>query len=227
MRYLSSDEFLDRMDEVIRQAGWTDWDRFYTNPIVVDCHDYGSSKNVIGGVIRHEIKGGKQLFQDVEFAVEKSALAADIFGMVESGFLRGCSVGFRPISAVGRRYGSTDAEIRAVGAKMGLGDDIGSKLKTVYLSQRQLELSTCPLGANPNALVQSIAKAHTAGALSDEGLERYADVVERAFRPFPQAVTSRSTDPASAQPADDAEILVRQERNLAFLREMQSLTNRL
>ena len=226
VRYLSSDESVDRAQEVVRQAGWTNWPQFYANPVVVDCHEYGSSKNVIGRVLKHDDARPKQLFQDVEFAVERSALAADLFGMVEAGFLKGCSVGFKPLRMVSRMFGD-DAEDFAAAAKLlGLNTADAARVRTIYLEQQQIELSTCPLGANPNALVQNIAKAYAGGALSDEGLERVTDAAERAIKPFPQGVVSRSTGPAPAQPADGAETLFRQERELQFLRGMHALTNR-
>jgi hypothetical protein len=49
-------------------------------------------------------------------------------------------------------------------------------VRTVYIKQKQIELSACIIGANPNAL----AKAYRAGCLSEEDLDKLSRTIAKS-----------------------------------------------
>lgn len=81
---------VDRQNETIDQAGW-ELDAYRANPVILDSHKYESIHDVIGKAVRVEVVNGA-LEVDVIFARE------DCEQMVQKGFLRTVSVGFRSLA---------------------------------------------------------------------------------------------------------------------------------
>lgn len=217
VRYVASDATLDGYNEIVDVRGWefTDFDR---NPVVLDSHTYTGISNIVGKVVRHKIVGG-QLIEDVQFAIDvpSNAVARLAYDMVAAEYLKACSVGFRPTRLVSKWRSSDTDELAAAVAALGLNADTAARVEVIYLKQRQIELSVCPIGANPNAL----SKAHQDGAVSDEGLERIARLqIEKISRQLHHTETGSS----SAFPADDEEAQVRRDR-AAWLRDFRHLIN--
>lgn len=91
--FRASTAALDRQGETIDQNGWM-LDSYRRNPVILDSHRYGSIDDVIGRAVRVEpTENGLEV--DVEFAeTERGQMARR---MVDQGFLKTVSVGFRSL----------------------------------------------------------------------------------------------------------------------------------
>lgn len=128
--FVSSDETLDRYNEIICASGWV-LDRYQKNPVFQDSHDYSTILRTIGRATITEVRDG-QLFQRICFAVDANPLARIGYAMYRGGFLHAVSVGFVPIEW-----------------ENGNGQ---SGFDRKYLKQELLETSAVAIPANPNAL---------------------------------------------------------------------------
>jgi HK97 family phage prohead protease len=128
--FRSSDETLDRYNEVIVAGGWK-LANYQKNPVVQNAHRYESVLDTIGKSTVTEVRGD-HLFQRVEFAVNENPIAKITYGLYKGGFLSAVSVGFIP-----KRWenGSQEAGYRRK-----------------YIEQELLEVSAVGIPANPNAL---------------------------------------------------------------------------
>jgi len=167
VRYVASDETLDCYNEIIRAAGWK-FTNFAKNAPFVDSHDYSTIKNLLGQVVEFGVQG-KELIEDVQYSREPNTLAEWAYKMVRDGFLKAVSVGFYPLSYASRWDSDKTLFLEQVGL-LGLDAPTAAKLNVVYVSQEQIELSQCVIGANPNAL----AKAYKAGCLTDEDIDKFS-----------------------------------------------------
>lgn len=161
--YIASDESVDSYGDIIMQNGWDLKDRFKNNPAIMWSHDYYSPN--IGSGLKAKIDRGEssKLLIDVLFMdADIYPFADTAFKMVDSGFLKGGSVGFIPTKITE----ISDDEERSA---LGLG-----KWGVVFEKQTLLEFSVTPLGANKNALVQNslFAEAARKGIISKDELER-------------------------------------------------------
>src|SRR5436305_11512066 len=91
--FRSSDQSLDRYQEVISVAGWK-LDNYRKNPVVQNAHSYWSLADTIGKALITEVRLGTQnsepgtyLFQRVQFAVEENPMAKLAYGLYKGGFL--------------------------------------------------------------------------------------------------------------------------------------------
>ena len=137
LRFCFSDNSVDRMDDTIDAAGW-DLTDFNRNPVALWAHN--SSAPPIGGARNVGVEG-QRLMGDIEFArPETYAFAETIYRLLLDKFIRAVSVGFMPV-----RYrfaeGNPDRQH---------GID--------FLEQSLLEISVCPVPANPNALAEARRK---------------------------------------------------------------------
>jgi HK97 family phage prohead protease len=133
--FRSSDETVDRYNEVIVAAGWK-LDNYKKNPVVQNAHRYESVLDTIGKSIITEVRsspdGPQHLFQRVEFAVAANPIAKITYDLYKGGFLAAVSVGFIP-----KRWENGSQEV-------------GYRRK--YIEQELLEVSAVGIPANPNAL---------------------------------------------------------------------------
>ena len=137
LRFCFSDDSVDRMNDTIAAAGW-DLTDFLANPVALWAHD--SSAPPIGGARNVGVEG-ERLLGDIEFAPpETYAFADTIYRLVLGKFLRAVSVGFLPT-----RYAFVEND-----PERGFGID--------FLEQALLEISVCPVPANPNALQEARRK---------------------------------------------------------------------
>ena len=170
--YVASDETLDSYREIIRAKGWR-FDYFKRNAPFVDSHDYSTVGKLLGRVTDFAVKGNA-LEETVQWAIDvpENTLALLGWKMTVGGFLKGVSVGFRPVKYVSRwdsDQGGFQTQVLELGAN-------AEQVRTIYTEQQQLELSAVILGANPNAL----AKAYKAGALADADVEYLAEEWRRS-----------------------------------------------
>jgi len=129
---VASTEGLDGDRDTIRASGWK-LDRYMENPVILLGHDRTSPP--VARAVDVEVRDG-QLVVEVEFPPEGVYPAADVArGMVESGFLRGVSVGFNGLRSRPNDHGGRD-----------------------FLEQELLEVSLVAVPSNPRALLA--AKAH-------------------------------------------------------------------
>ena len=137
LRFVFSDNSVDRMGDTIDAAGW-DISDFERNPVALWAHD--SSQPPIGGA-RNVLVEGDRLLGDIEFAPPETYEFVDtIYRLVLGKFLRAVSVGFLPTKHVFVENQSDRP----------WGID--------FLEQSLLEISVCPVPANPNALQDARAK---------------------------------------------------------------------
>jgi uncharacterized protein len=137
--YIGSDASEDRWGSIIDPLGW-ELDAYLKNPVVLWAHDYGSPP--IGRALS-VTKTKRSLTFRVEFATQHSSFAADIYGLIKSGFLPGVSVGFLPLA-------SEPYDAKTV------SDRYAEGLK--FTKCELLELSVVPVPANRNALQNAYAK---------------------------------------------------------------------
>ncbi len=162
LRFCFSDNSVDRMNDTIAAAGW-DLTDFLANPVALWAHD--SSAPPIGGARNVGVEGDR-LLGDIEFAPpETYAFADTIYRLVLARFLRAVSVGFLPT-----RYAFVEND-----PERGFGID--------FLEQSLLEISVCPVPANPNALQEARRKGIDTRPLV-EWAERTLDGEGRASLPL-------------------------------------------
>jgi HK97 family phage prohead protease len=137
VRFCFSDGSIDRMGDTIDPNGW-DTSDFDANPVALWAHD--SSQPPIGRAGNLAVEGGR-LMGDIEFApTETYAFADTVYRLVTGGFLNAVSVGFLPTE-----YSFVDND-----PERGFGID--------FKKQQLLEISVCPIPANPNALAAARSK---------------------------------------------------------------------
>ena len=128
---------VDRMGDTIRAAGW-DISDYVRNPVALWAHD--SSSPPIGGGRNVGVEATR-LMGDIEFAPPETYQFADtIYRLVLGKFLRAVSVGFLPTR------------------HLFVQDDPDRPWGIDFLEQQLLEISVCPVPANPNALAEARRK---------------------------------------------------------------------
>lgn len=195
--YVASDETLDAYSEIIRVNGWQ-FTRFAKNAPFVDSHDYSTIGKLLGKVLDYRIEGGK-LVERVQWAKDDpNTFAGWGWKMTVGGFLKAVSVGFYPTKYV-TKWDTDQSGFIGQMKELGLSVEQAAKLCCVYVTQEQIELSSCIIGANPNALAksfQSIARAHKAGCLNDEDLDSISAKIATAQTALPadsSAAAERAT----------------------------------
>lgn len=178
-RYVANEESVDRMGDIIRQAGWDHRD-FKKNPIALWAHnDRGFP---IGTVDDIEISSQKtpRLLETIEYLPPEVSEEADqVWRLVDAGVIKGVSVGFRPVKT---KIPKNEEERKA----LGLGP-----IGVLYEKQAQLELSNCSIPCHQNALATRSLVTKALGELVDAKkiskseaaeLEKIADRLEEGER---------------------------------------------
>ena len=141
IEFVASTEAVDRYGDIIRVSGWK-LDAYKQNPVFLWAHKSGEPP--IGKTVGiHVETNPPALVQKVEFADKETYPFADtIFNLYKGKYMRAVSVGFMPLEMPNR---ITDLEGNATGGYE-------------FTSQELLELSACPVGANPEALARAVQK---------------------------------------------------------------------
>jgi len=128
---------IDRHGEIVDVAG-IDVERFKESPRILANHE-STVENIIGRAIPESIKkvGGK-LQMKIQFASDISPLAKTVEALVKGGYLNTLSIGFI----------SKSAEVKRV-----KGNDV-----LVHTTSELLEVSLVAIPANPNAIINPVAK---------------------------------------------------------------------
>jgi len=152
-RFTISTGAVDRDGDTINPAGWR-LDNYRNNPTVLWAHDYSQLPLAKAVDIRVE---GQALIADAEFADHD--FANTVLRLVDGGFLRATSVGFKPEKAIRNdQRGGTD-----------------------FIEQELLEFSIVPVPANPEAVrhLKSLnlwQDADVVLELSDEHVDDVLDI---------------------------------------------------
>src|SRR5213594_2655850 len=77
--FRSSDQTLDRYQEIITAAGWH-LENYRKNPVVQNAHNYCSLSDTIGKSLITEVRG-ENLFQRIQFAVDENPMARVAYGL--------------------------------------------------------------------------------------------------------------------------------------------------
>jgi HK97 family phage prohead protease len=175
--FISSDESLDRYNEIISANGWV-LDSYLKNPVFQDSHDYSTILRTIGKATVTQVRDGK-LFQRIHFAVNANPLAKIAYALYKGGFLNAVSVGFVPV-------------------KWQNGDST-TGFNRKYTKQILLETSAVAIPANPNAL----QLAYDTGAIDKSDLRELLDMFRQVGRGSRRAFEHcdiNSTDRLNASP---------------------------
>jgi len=127
----------DREKDIISPDGWNT-SNYLKNPVVLFAHDYGSLP--VARATNVKLENGN-LVAEAEFAdAALNPMAEQVYQMLREGFLRGASVGFRPLDfTYNEQRGGVD-----------------------FTQQELLEFSVVPVPANPGALMSASAEANAA-----------------------------------------------------------------
>jgi HK97 family phage prohead protease len=132
VRFVASDESVDRYGDIIRANGWQ-LDAFRRNPVLLFSHQ---SRQLPVGKVEPIAVEGTRLIAHAEFTpAGMNDFADTVFAMVDGGFLNAVSVGFMPLASPNPLF---DENKYLTGFE--------------YVAQELLELSVVPVPANPNAL---------------------------------------------------------------------------
>jgi hypothetical protein len=132
-RFIISSETLDRDKDIIKLSAWN-LDEYKLNPVVLANHAHQSfpvAKSIEIGVRGNALQATAQFPEKGVYDV-----ADTVHDLVNLGYLKGASVGFRAHDTEPNGYG-------------------GVTIKSATL----LEWSICPIGSNPDALIQRAAPA--------------------------------------------------------------------
>src|SRR4051812_47534942 len=97
--FVSSDESLDRCNEIISASGWK-LDNYKRNPVFQNAHQYSDILHTLGRALITEVRVGTTstssayLFQRIEFACDINPMAKIAYGLYKGKFLNAVSVGF-------------------------------------------------------------------------------------------------------------------------------------
>jgi hypothetical protein len=160
--FISSDESLDRYNEIISASGWK-LDNYLRNPVFQNAHQYGDILFTLGRAIITEVRVGATstsspyLFQRIEFACDINPMAKIAYGLYKGKFLNAVSVGFVPL-----RWEDGSEE---------------KGYQRKYLEQELLEVSAVGIPANPNALALGL----NSGAIQKSDLREAFDLLRLAL----------------------------------------------
>jgi HK97 family phage prohead protease len=179
LEFTGSTEDKDRVGDIVMAAGWQ-LKNYKKNPVFLWAHQYDTPP--VGKATKVWVDDNRLKFH-IQFAERDEYEFADtIYKLYKGGYLRATSVGFMPIE-------SEPMEIK--------DEDTAFHTPTRYLKQDLLELSGCPVPANPNAL----AEAKTKGLISEDLLTEIAnaEIEDLTEKPYPNEHSCRLRSPDAFQ----------------------------
>lgn len=156
LEFVGSTGDKDRMGDIIETDGW-ELKQYKKNPVFVWAHQY--EQPPIGKANRVWVEDNKLKFH-IQFPTKEEYEFADtIYKLYKGGYLRATSVGFQPLES--EPMETKDEE------------PCGGMFQPMhYIRQELLELSGCPVPANPNAL----AEAKEVGLITVKQLEAIMEI---------------------------------------------------
>lgn len=179
LEFTGSTEDTDRQGDVVLASGWQ-LKNYKKNPVFLWAHQYDTPP--VGKATKVWVDDNRLKFH-IQFAERDEYDFADtIYKLYKGGYLRATSVGFMPIE-------SEPMEIK--------DEDTAFHTPTRYLKQDLLELSGCPVPANPNAL----AEAKVKGLISEDLLSEIAnaEIEDLTEKPYPNEHSCRLRSPDAFQ----------------------------
>lgn len=167
IRFVASDETVDRYGDIIRVAGW-DLSNYRRNPVLLFGHN---SREPPIGTSNAWIEGTRLLADATFLPLGVSDFADEIWRIIDAGALRAVSVGFLPTEDPNFMWAADDPNHDSW--------PVGFE----YIAQELLELSVVPVPANPEALAlaRSLATERTTRRLFVDDTRAVAHVAaERA-----------------------------------------------
>ena len=149
--FISSDETLDRYDEIVTASGWK-LENYQRNPVFQNSHQYGDIMFTLGRALTTEVRSGK-LVQRIHFATDVNPVAKLAYGLYKGKFLNAVALGFDPL-----RWENGTQE---------------SPYRRKYIEQELLEVSAVSIPANPNAL----ALAYKSGAIEKSDIRELSQLL--------------------------------------------------
>lgn len=146
----------DRQGEIVTADGWK-IDNFRANPVILDSHNYGTVRSILGKAVETRTPAdGPEV--DIVFAPTPEGLCAE--QLVEGGFLNTVSVGFQSLK---REPGATR----------------GEPLR--HTEKDLLEVSMVPVPANPEAvrLRTAASRSETQGSAKTADFDDTLSIQER------------------------------------------------
>lgn len=140
---------VDRSDDTVNPKGW-EVENYLKNPVVLFGHDYHSLP--IGKAVSLTMEDGA-LKSRVQFTTkEENPMGDTVYRLIQGGFLKATSVGFKPIE-----FKTAKDDSRPYGLD--------------FTKQELLEFSIVPVPANPEALIGAAAAGIPVKMLSDWALK--------------------------------------------------------
>lgn len=169
--------------EYLLMAG-CDLTRYLRNPVVQDSHDRSRAESTIGRAPGTAVVG-RELVAPIEFAT--TSRAETVWNLVSSGFLRGASIG----------YSVQKEQVVADGQEFTAGTLTVQGPARVGIEWELYEVSVCPVGADPDALLRSYVADAVRHATEGVPTMAQKDKSETPVTPPPVA----SPETAAAPPA--------------------------
>ncbi len=179
--FISSDETLDRYQEVISASGWK-LANYQRNPVFQNAHQYGDIIFTLGRALITEVREvgravpsappGPCLFQRIQFATDANPMAKIAYALYRGKFLNAVSVGFVPI-----RWEDPSSS---------------SSVRRRYLEQELLEVSAVGIPANPNALALGLKS----GAIEKSDIKDTYDILRLTLESSSSSPSSSSSNHA-------------------------------
>lgn len=181
LEILGSTETMDRCEESIAVKGWL-LANYRKNPVFQWVHDYRSPP--IGKATK-VWKDARGLMFNIEFVpADVYEFSELIFQLYLRGFLRAVSVGFMPLKWEDGPGKDTP------------WNEVATEPRRIYTRQDLLELSGCPVPANPEALVSATAE----GLLTAKQLEAFTAFAEIELKEQAIAVAKGLGQPVDTIP---------------------------
>ncbi len=209
--FISSDETLDRYDEIISAAGWN-LASYHRNPVFQNAHQYGDIIFTLGKALTTEIRystphsalRAPHLYQRVQFATDVNPMAKIAYGLYRGKFLNAVSVGFIPL-----RWENGDPGSAGIPA-----GESKANFRRRYLEQELLEVSAVAIPANPNALALGLKS----GAVEKSDLRDLAELIHQTLDTSPAPWTAAAERSADAALASDQASSTRVQRPTEYVR---------
>lgn len=145
LRFVGTDESVDRVGDIIRVKGWKFQD-YLKNPVFLYQHNgHDLPIGIVRGIQKRRAPNPRIEFTVEFLSEEENPLAPAVYRLFKRGIM-GVSVGFKPLKWQWRTTKEKgDKEERVVGRE--------------FLEQELIELSAVTIPANPNALLLSFRKS--------------------------------------------------------------------
>ena len=204
-----SDGTIDRDEEILDPDGYSAWLPVYRqNPIFCWGHPLSARERrpptdcigklpKVGLVAGAGGDGGTALVADVQYPVKENKTAAEVWALVDGGYLRSVSVGVIPHQFV--FWWDSQELINQLKPEQ-RSALLEGRAWCVYTEQELVELSQCFVGSNRSSLIRAVHD----GAIGLERAKSWAPglVVPRYF---PGAALKAAEDPPDLSPSQAAE----------------------